>query len=100
MNKIYILGRQEVPKRLTLRENDDLHITFVAWPGYNGDVDFEIEPVAWDDDESVHNLYTFDIDRDGHGLTIHTWKGGSVLVYFKAGPPVDRDTLALLVIDP
>jgi hypothetical protein len=31
---------------------------------------------------------------------IHARKGGTALVYFKAGPPVDRDTLALLVIDP
>ena len=56
--------------------------------------------VAWDDDDRVHELYSYDIDRDGHGLTIHTHKGGSVMVYFKAGPPVNRDTLALLVIDP
>ena len=79
------------------RSGDDFHLWCDVSPP---DTYFEIEPVAWDDDEQVHNLYTFDIDRDGHGLTIHTWKGGSVLVYFKAGPPVDRDTLALLVIDP
>ena len=40
------------------------------------------------------------MDQDGHGRTVHTRKGVSVMVYFKAGPPVDRDTLALLVIDP
>ena len=76
---------------------DDYRIWCDVFPA---DVDFEIEPVAWDDDERVHNLYTFDVDPDGHGLTIHTWKGGSVMVYFKAGPPVNRDTLALVVIDP
>ena len=76
---------------------DDFHLWCDVFPA---DVDFEIEPVAWDDDERVHNLYTFDVDSDGHGLTIHTWKGGSVMVYFKAGPPVNRDTLALVVIDP
>ena len=79
------------------RSGDDFHLWCDVFPA---DVDFEIEPVAWDDDESVHRLYTFDIDPDGHGLTIHTWKGGSVMVYFKAGPPVNRDTLALVVIDP
>ena len=79
------------------RSGDDFHLWCDVSPP---DTHFEIEPVAWDDDEQVHDLYTFDIDRDGHGLTIHTHKGGSVLVYFKAGPPVDRDTLALLVIDP
>ena len=76
---------------------DDYHIWCDVFPA---DTPFEIEPVAWDDDEGVHNLYTFDIDPDGHGLTIHTWKGGSALVYFKAGAPVNRDTLALLVIGP
>ena len=79
------------------RSGDDFHLWCEVFPA---DVDFEIEPVAWDDDERVHNLYTFDVDPDGHGLTIHTWKGGSVMVYFKAGPPVNRDTLALVVIDP
>ncbi|MBR5257111.1 MAG: DUF4906 domain-containing protein [Bacteroidales bacterium] len=79
------------------RSGDDFHLWCDVFPA---DVDFEIEPVAWDDDESVRRLYTFDIDPDGHGLTIHTWKGGSVMVYFKAGPPVNRDTLAIVVIDP
>ena len=79
------------------RSGDDFHLWCDVSPP---DAYVEIEPVAWDDDERVHGLYTFDIDRDGHGLTIHTHKGGSVLVYFKAGPPVNRDTLALLVIDP
>ena len=79
------------------RSGDDFHLWCDVSPP---DTYFEIEPVAWDDDERVHELYSFDIDRDGHGLTIHTRKGGSVMVYFKAGPPVNRDTLALLVIDP
>ena len=79
------------------RSGDDFHLWCDVSPP---DAAFEIEPVAWDDDDRVHDLYSFDIDRDGHGLTIHTRKGGSVMVYFKAGPPVNRDTLALLVIDP
>ena len=79
------------------RSGDDFHLWCDVSPP---DTYFEIEPVAWDDDERVHALYTFDIDPDGHGLTVHTHKGGSVMVYFKAGAPVNRDTLALLVIDP
>ena len=79
------------------RSGEDFHLWCDVSPP---DTYFEIEPVAWEDDERVHELYSFDIDRDGHGLTIHTRKGGSVMVYFKAGPPVNRDTLALLVIDP
>ena len=79
------------------RSGDDFHLWCDVFPS---DVDFEIEPVAWDDDERIHNVYSFDVDPDGHGLMIHARKGGTALVYFKAGPPVDRDTLALLVIDP
>ena len=79
------------------RSGEDFHLWCDVSPP---DTWFEIEPVAWDDDDRVHDLYSFDIDPDGHGLTIHTRKGGSVMVYFKAGPPVSRDTLALLVIDP
>lgn len=59
-----------------------------------------IEPLAWDDDIRVEELYSYDIDPDGFGITIHPRKGGTALVYFSAGPPVSRDTLALLRIDP
>ena len=79
------------------RSGEDFHLWCDVVPD---GTPFEIEPVAWDDDDAVHDLYSFDIDPSGHGLTIHTRKGGSVLVYFKAGPPVNRDTLALLVVDP
>ena len=79
------------------RSGDDFHLWCEVYPS---EVDFEIEPVAWDDDENIHRVYSYDVDPDGHGLMIHALKGGTALVYFKAGPPVDRDTLALLVIDP
>ena len=59
-----------------------------------------IEPLAYDDDERVEELYDYKIDPDGYGITIHPRKGGTALVYFSAGAPVFRDTLALLRIDP
>ena len=58
-----------------------------------------IEPIGYED-ERVAALYQYTIDDDGCGLTIHTWKGGTAIVYFSAGAPVNRDTLAMLVIDP
>lgn len=58
-----------------------------------------IEPIGYED-ERVAALYRYTVDDDGCGLTIHTWKGGTAIVYFSAGPPVNRDTLAMLVIDP
>ena len=64
------------------------------------DAPFYMEPLAHDDDPEVAKLYSYTVDPDGHGLTIHTWKGGTAVVYFKAGPPVNRDTLAMLVIGP
>ena len=76
---------------------DDFHIWCDVEPA---DVPFYMEPLAHDDDEEVAKLYSYTVDPDGHGLTIHTWKGGTAVVYFKAGPPVNRDTLAMLVIDP
>lgn len=60
----------------------------------------EIELIGYEEDQRVRDLYTYTIDPDGNGLTIHTWKGGSAVVYFNAGEPVNRDTLAILVIDP
>ena len=76
---------------------DDFHIWCDVEPA---DVPFYMEPLAHDDDEEVAKLYSYTVDPDGHGLTIHTWKGGTAVVYFKAGSPVNRDTLAMLVIDP
>lgn len=61
---------------------------------------FTIEAVGHDDDPDVAALYDYTVDTDGHGLTIHPRKGGSALFYFSAGYPINRDTLALLVIDP
>ena len=58
-----------------------------------------IEPIGYED-ERVAALYQYTLDEDGCGLTIHTWKGGTAIVYFSAGAPVNRDTLAMLVIDP
>jgi len=76
---------------------DDYRIWCEVTPS---DVPFYIEPLAHDDDPEVAKLYQYTLDPDGHGLTIHTWKGGTAVVYFKAGPPVNRDTLAMLVIGP
>lgn len=59
-----------------------------------------IEPLAYDDDPRVTALYDYTVDQDGCGLTIHTRKGGWILVSFAAGEPVNRDTLAMLVVDP
>ena len=58
-----------------------------------------IEPIAYDE-VPVREVYDYEIDPDGHGLTVRSRKGGTALVYFQAGPPVNRDTLALLVIGP
>lgn len=76
---------------------EDFHIWCEVFPR---GTPMTIEPLAYDDDERVEDLYDYTLDADGNGLTIHTKKGGSALVYFRAGPPVDRDTLAMLVIAP
>lgn len=59
-----------------------------------------IDPLAYDTDPRVREIFDYTIDTDGYGLTLHTKKGGSAVVYFKAGPPVNRDTLAMVVVDP
>ena len=98
-------GGMEVPTRFELHpaaynecaSGDSFHIWCeVEPPG----TPMYIEPLAYDDDPRVRELYQYTLDEDGNGLTIHTWKGGSAVIYFKAGAPVNRDTLAMLVIDP
>lgn len=59
-----------------------------------------IDPLAYDTDPRVREIFDYTLDADGYGLTLHTKKGGSAVVYFKAGPPVNRDTLAMVVVDP
>ena len=79
------------------RSGEDFHLWCeISPPGTS----LTIEPLAYDSDPRVAALYRYTVDDDGHGLTIHTSKGGTAVVYFKAGPPVNRDTLAMLVIDP
>ena len=98
-------GGMEVPTRFELHpaaynecaSGDSFHIWCeVEPPG----TPMYIEPLAYDDDPRVRELYQYTLDEDGNGLTIHTWKGGSAVIYFKAGAPVNRDTLAMLIIDP
>ena len=96
---------------LTVRKRFDLHPaaynecssseSFHIWCDVSpSTTPMNIEPVAWDDDKRVNALFDYDIDTNGFGITIHPHKGGTALVYFSAGPPINRDTLALLVIDP
>ena len=44
--------------------------------------------------------YDYEIDKDGHGLKVIPKTGGSILVYFEAGAPVNDSALALIVVDP
>ena len=59
-----------------------------------------IDPVSHDEDEGVRELYDYEIDKDGHGLKVIPKTGGSILVYFEAGAPVNDSALALIVVDP
>lgn len=79
------------------RSGDDFHLWCEVLPK---GTPMQIECLAHDDDEQVAALYSYTLDEDGNGLTLHTWKGGTAVISFSAGPPVNRDTLALVVIDP
>ena len=43
MDRIYRVGIDEVPKRLTLEENEHLRLTFIVMPGVSAEVPFEIK---------------------------------------------------------
>lgn len=43
MDRIYRLGIDEVPKRLTLEENEHLRLTFIVMPGVSANIPFEIK---------------------------------------------------------
>ncbi len=43
MNKLYIAGIDEIPRRLTQQDNEELKFTFLCPPGYNGSIDFTID---------------------------------------------------------
>ena len=43
MNRIYRVGIDEVPKRLTLEENEHLRLTFIVMPGVSAEIPFEIK---------------------------------------------------------
>ena len=81
----------------TCRSGEPFHIWCEVSPSRTP---VEIEPLSYEDEERSEEFYTYDLDADGHGLTIHPYKGGTAMVYIKAGYPVDRDTLAMLVVDP
>lgn len=43
MNRIYIAGIDEIPQHSTLEDNDELKVTIICPPGYNGVVNFGID---------------------------------------------------------
>ena len=43
MDRIYRVGIDEVPKRLTLEENEHLRLTFIVMPGVSAEIPFEIK---------------------------------------------------------
>ena len=96
------LGVQESAKVFDLlpaaynecRSGEDFHFRCDVFPPWTK-VTFDKE---WLEDES--HLYSYTLDEDGRGITLHTRKGGTAMLYISAGAPVYRDTLALLVIDP
>ena len=59
-----------------------------------------IEALAYEEDERVADIFDYTVDPDGCGVTIHPRKSGSAVLYFSAGEPLVRDTLAMLVILP
>jgi len=59
-----------------------------------------IEALAYEEDERVADIFDYTLDPDGCGVTIHPLKSGSAVLYFSAGEPLVRDTLAMLVILP
>ena len=79
------------------RAGEDFHLWCELTPA---GTPLEIEALAWDEDEDVAGIYDYSLDPDGNGLTLHTKKGGTAVIYFNAGPPVSRDTLAMVVIAP
>lgn len=79
------------------RSGEDFHLWCEVRPA---GTPMTIDPLAHATDPRVQEVYDYTVDDDGYGLTLHTRKGGSAVVYFKAGPPVNRDTLALVVVDP
>ena len=76
------------------RSGEDFHFRCDVFPSWT--------PVTFDREwlEGESHLYSYTLDEDGRGITLHTKKGGTCMLYISAGAPVYRDTLALLVIDP
>lgn len=77
--------------------SDTFHLWCDVFPE---DAPVEIELLAYDDDERVAALYDYEIDKNGHGLRLMPHKDGTALIYIKAGPPVSKDTLAMVVFNP
>ena len=77
--------------------SDTFHLRCDVFPA---ETPLEIELLSYEDDERVAALYDYEIDKDGHGLRLMPHKDGTALIYFKAGPPVSKDTLAMVVFNP
>jgi len=57
MDKIYIAGLDEIPTRLSLRDDDELNLTVVVPPGYSGDIKLRLDIMRPDAKVDIAGLY-------------------------------------------
>lgn len=52
------------------------------------------------DYDKSRGIYDYKVDDDGHGVTLYLKKPGTGIVYMSAGPPVDQEGMAIVVVKP
>lgn len=73
-----------------------VHIWCEVYPE-NTPVDISRDDLDYDVERGI---YTYEIDSDGHGVTLTLRDGGSGMFTIDAGPPVNDGFLVVVIVDP
>lgn len=78
MDRVYIAGFDEVPKRLTLKEEERLRLTFVVLPGLSVEIPFEIDISKSGVNLEIYGVYICPHSEKVHfNFTVRHLVGGS-----------------------
>ena len=74
---------------------DVIHIGCILTPSY---APFDVG-IEYLEDDKAEGIYDYEIDKDGHGVTLTLTGPGSGLIYMEAGDPINEAALFIVEVN-
>ena len=81
---------------ITGKDGDKVHIWCELYP-HDTPLDICIDDLEYD---VARGIYSYELDEDGHGVTLTLLGNGSGMFTIDAGPPINQGFLVIVVVNP